>query len=424
MLADNVGFLPLKDDRFKTVRLTVGIFLPLKEETAAAYSILPELLTHATAHSPDMIALHRRRSRLYGAGVSSYVQRLGDHQVLSLSISCIQNRFALGDEDVVAGCAQLLLEMLFSPHLSADGLFDETDVQQEKRCLEERIAAVINDKRAYARMRSEELLANGEAYGIPVYGTAEAAKALTRESVTAAWKTMLKTAVFQWVYAGADDGEQAARCIRAAFENRERRPDAGSTRTAFVPLCEPRRGSEHMQVNQAKLVMGFRLHAHEPDAEAVMTGRLLSALFGGGPSSLLFRNVREKMSLCYYCSSGFERVKGVLTVDSGVDAANVERAEQEILHQLDSIRAGAFSDKELESARRYLIHHLRDNENLQSSVTGWYMGQTLYQPFRSVKETVDMIQKITKGQIIALANTVSLTSVFTVLPEEDAHGVE
>lgn len=419
MLASGVGFLPLQDDRFKTARLSVGIFLPLREETAAAYAILPELLTHATAYAPDMIALHRRLSRLYGAVVSSGVQRLGDHQVLTFSISCIDNRFALCGEDVVADCAALLLEMLFSPHLSADGLFDANDVEQEKRCLKERIAATINDKRAYARMKCDALLANGEAYGVPVCGTLEEAAALTRESITAAWKTMLETAVFQWMYAGADDGAQAAAHIRAAFDGRKRMPDAGNTMIAFSPLAVPHRAVEYMQVNQAKLVMGFRLEAHEPDAHSVMTARLLAALFGDTPSSLLFRNVREKMSLCYYCSASFERVKGVLTVDSGVDAANAQRAEQEILRQLDTICRGDFSETELENTRRYVINHLRESENLQSSAVSWYMGQTLYLPFRSVEDTIGMLQKVTKEQIIALAKTVSLAGVFTVLPEEE-----
>lgn len=419
VLAQGVGFLPLKDDRFKTTRLSVGMFLPLREETAAAYAILPELLTHATAHSPDMIALHRRLSRLYGAAVSGGVQRLGDHQVLTLSISCIDDRFALTGESVISACAELLLEMLFCPHLSADGCFDAADVEQEKRCLKERIAATVNDKRAYARAQCDALLADGEPYGIPAFGTIQAADALTRESITAAWKTVLKTAVFQWLYAGMDNGEAVKQRIEAAFADQPRAVNAGDTLTVFEPPRLPRCKAEHMQVNQAKLVMGFRLKAHEPDVESVMTGRLLAALYGGCPSSLLFRNVREKMSLCYYCGASFERLKGVLTVDSGVDAANVTCAKEEILRQLDAIRKGDFSDEDLEAARRYVVNHLRDSENVQSGAVRWYMGQALCLPFRSVEDTVQMLQKVTKEQIIALANTVSLHSIFTVLPEEE-----
>lgn len=417
MLADGVSFLSIRDNRFKTLKLSVGIFLPLREETVTANAILADLLTRATAKSPNMIAMNRRLSRLYGASLSSSVQKLGDHQVLSFSISCIQNRFCLHGEDVAAECATLMLEMLFKPHLSADGLFDAGDVEQEKRCLAERIAAAVNDKRTYARMREEALCAGGEPYGLFPFGTVPAAQALTREEITDAWKQLLETAVFQWVYVSDDSGEQVANNVRAAFAQQARAPHAGETITTFDPSSAPRRAIERMQVNQAKLSMGFRLQAHEPDTNAVMTARLLSALFGGSPTSLLFRNVREKMSLCYYCSSAFERTKGVLTVDSGVDVQNLEIAEQEILHQLDNIRNNAFSDEELEQARRYLTYRMQEYENLQGNLVGWYLGQTLLDTVMDPETAVQKIRAVSREDIVALAKTVTLVSVFTVMPE-------
>ena len=61
--------------------------------------------------------------------------------------------------------------------------------------------------------------------------------------------------------------------------------------------------------------------------------RLMNALLGRTPHSLLFRNVREKLSLCYYCASSFDRHKGVLLVDSGVEEANAVRVADWYLGQ-------------------------------------------------------------------------------------------
>ena len=63
-------------------------------------------------------------------------------------------------------------------------------------------------------------------------------------------------------------------------------------------------------------------------------------IFGRGPYSRLFANVREKMSLCYYCSASAVRQKGLVTVDSGVEAENAEKAQKEILAQLDAVKKG------------------------------------------------------------------------------------
>ncbi len=418
MLAEGVGFLPLPDSRFKTDCLTVALFLPLREETAAGYAILSELLARSTASSPSMIALSRRLAALYGATLSSGTMRCGENQVLHFTVSCIKNRYTLQGEDVLSKAVDLLLEMLFDPHLT-DGVFDEEDVKQEKRCLLERIAAQVNDKRAFARDGCDRLLANGEPYGISANGTEQTAAMLTPESITAYWEKALKTAYVQWFYLGEDTGETIASRIQSAFANRPRAVDAGETITAYTPVASPRRDTVKMSVNQAKLVMGFRLPAAEPNTEKVMTARMLSALWGGTPHSLLFRNVREKMSLCYYCQAGFDRIKGVLTVDSGVDAANVSLAEQAILDQLETIKKGDFSDEMFDDTRRSLINGYRDSENLQSSMIRWYLGQTLFPPFYSQTDCIRLLEQVTKESVIALAKEVSLCSVFTVLPKEE-----
>ena len=43
-LAEGVEFYSLRDDRFKTARLTAALLLPMKEQTAAAGALLPHLL--------------------------------------------------------------------------------------------------------------------------------------------------------------------------------------------------------------------------------------------------------------------------------------------------------------------------------------------------------------------------------------------
>ncbi len=421
LLTDGVTFTAVEDTRFKTARLTLGIYLPLQERTAAVYAILPELLTHATAKAPDMIAMHRRQSALYGASLSAGVQRLGEQQVLTLSISCIEDRFALKGEAITAACAEFLCEILLKPHLSADGLFDAQDVAQEKRCLAERLAAQLNDKRLYARLGAERLLANGEPYGISVLGTEQSVEALTRESITDAYYEMLRSAQMRWVYIGSENHETVRQTVKAAVENlAERCPVNTITKTDFETVASPHTETMAMHVAQAKVSMGFRLQAVEPDARKVMAARLFSTLFGASPSSFLFRNVREKMSLCYYCSAAYERVKGVLMVDSGVNAADMPRAQEAILQQLHMIQQGDFTAEDLESARRYLKNALQESENSQGAFSAWVLGQGADAPIVTPAQAVTLLQTITAEEVAAVAQTVELHSVYAVVPQEES----
>ena len=70
-------------------------------------------------------------------------------------------------------------------------------------------------------------------------------------------------------------------------------------------------------------------------------------LLGGTATSRLFVNVREKRSLCYYCAASYASMAGLLCIDSGVEHQNAKAAKQAILEELDALKEGPITAKEL-----------------------------------------------------------------------------
>lgn len=415
-LAPGVRFLALPDARFKTAKLTVALYLPLREETASAQALLPYVLCRACRTYPDFSALQLRLSELYGADIVPSVLRVGEQQVLAFSAVSLQDRFALDGEPITAACAGLLRDMLFDPVLE-NGALRAQDVAQEQRCLEEQIQSEINEKRLYARRRCEVLTCEGEPYAVDRFGTVEGVRAVTPQSLTDTWKRVLREAQVLILYQGDGDGRTAATTLAQAFTA------AGTDRlTLPAPVVKGGDGTvntvcETMDVKQAKLVMGFRTTVAEPSAE-VPAMRLLNALWGGTFSSLLFQNVREKLSLCYYCSSSFDRQKGLFLVDSGVEVAKAATAKAEILRQLQQIRDDAFTEEELENARRAIVNQFYEAEDLPGTLSAWYIGQGPADTFRSPAQAAKELEQVTRAQVVALANTVTLCCVYCLSGEE------
>ncbi|MFR1478829.1 MAG: insulinase family protein [Hydrogeniiclostridium mannosilyticum] len=105
-----------------------------------------------------------------------------------------------------------------------------------------------------------------------------------------------------------------------------------------------------MDVAQSKLVMGFRTGIAIPDSR-LSAAKLMCTIFGGTPHSKLFLNVREKLSLCYYCSSQLNSMKGIMLVQSGVETKNIERAKRRFL-QLQQMKDGDFSEDDIIAAKK------------------------------------------------------------------------
>ncbi len=413
-LCEAVRCLTLPDTRFKTARITVGLFMPLCRDTVEEQAILPFLLTRACEKYPDFTALQRRLNRLYGAAVSGDVARVGETQALLLTAECTADRYALHGEQVAADCASLLCEMLFAPALE-NGLFRENDVAIEKRCLAQTVAAQINEKQWYARCQAEKLLCPDAAYSIGRYGEVERIEALTAERITAAWKRVLREATVQILV----QDERALPLVEDAF----RRGFSSVEGRAPVPCgtvphraCEAVRRIERLDVNQCKLVMGFAANCagDDPDVPAM---RVMCALFGGTATSLLMKNVREKLSLCYYCSAQYDRLKGVMFVQSGVEEQHAARTEEEVLRQLDSIRNGEFSDVQLEETRRAMCQAFEGVYDAGAATGAWYVGQGLSKELKTPEDVKREIEAVTREEVMAAAKAVTLGCVYLLAPK-------
>ncbi len=420
LLGTGVYSLLIPDERFKTSQLTVALLMPLSKETVEQYALLPRLLIRGCAAYPDFTALHRRLNQLYGAAVTGDVARIGETQALILTAECTSDRYAIGGEQLTAACAELLCEMLFRPALE-NGVFRAEDVETERRCLAEEVRAEINEKRWYARRRAERLLCPDEAYGIGRYGSAEIIESLTPQAVTAAWQRVLREASVQLILQSdrALPEVEATLCREFAAVS-GRRPIVCHTDTV-TRLPEFRRQVERMEVGQSKLVLGFRAGCAEPQA-GVNAVRLMNALLGGTATSLLFKNVREKLSLCYYCSSVYDRIKGVLFVQSGVDEKNAERAENEILAQLEAVRRGEFTDEELEAARRSIVQSFEAVNDSQGARSAWYVSQAALEDPDTPEATREAIEAVTREEVIAAAKQVRYECAYLLAQKgETAH---
>ncbi len=415
---DGVSFLTITDDRFTTSRITVNMYLPLAEDTAGVNAVLPFVLRRGCKALPTMVEFHRALERLYGADIDADVVSAGEMQILQMSMSCLDDRYALHGESLTADCAGLLLDVLFDPPLDENGLFAAEEVQQECRCTLESIAAEINNKRRYAVAQCKRLMCEGEPYAVSKYGTAESVAAVTPESLTAAWHVLLREAPMRVIYQGPSDGKAVADALAARLGER-----CVKTLPPVVvreAKAEVARQHEQMDVNQCQLVLGLRTPILGDDARCDAM-RLANAVLGGTPQSLLFLHVREEHSLCYYCAARYDRQKGVVVIDSGVEQASLSKAEEEILRQLAALKAGDFSDEMLENTRLAVLDSLKASEDSPSATAAWYGAQGP-DAMRTPAAVADGVRRVTREQVIEAANTLTLDCVYTLTPvgEEDA----
>lgn len=415
-IAEAVRFCSVKTDKFKTCRVNVSLAMPLDKDVSSR-AILPFMFQRRCAKYPDFTSFSRVLDELYGASVSAGVIKRGEAQILSFGLTAIDDRFALNGDKVALECMELLLNMIFEPITDGES-FPADIIEQEKRLLTEVIMNEQNDKRRYAMLKCEEAMFADEAYGINRLGTVDEVNALTPDAVYAAWRDVLERSTVQITMVSSMDPEPVAQLIESKFSRIDRHPV--KIETQFITgLPKPEYVTESMPLKQGKLVMGFRTGMRNED-DMMPAMRVAVDIFGGGTYSKLFSIVREKMSLCYYCSAGLFNSKGVVMVQSGIEDANEEKAKSEIVNQLSLTANGEFTDEDFTSSIKSLTDTILGSSDTPEEICSWYASQILRDKMKSPEEFAGEIKNVDREDVVRAAKTIMLDTVFMLKSNGEA----
>ena len=405
----------VKNSLFKASLLTVRFLLPLNKNEITENTMAAGIISECGAEYPTPEALQLALSALYGAEISCGCEKSGDTQMITLSLKCLSDRYGIGGEECFKKATDIFRGLIFKPRFE-NGKFLTEDVLRARRRQADLIKGEINDKRIYAKNRMEEIMFRGEVYGIPKNGYEERANVATPEILLEAYKRLVQKATVRITFVG-DEIPSYVRELAEAFPEAERIPPAVPTYNA---PAETREIHEKMDVTQGKLVMGFRTSQLGGDRETLAVA-LAVDIFGGGPYSKLFSQVREKQSLCYYCSARAIRKKGYMVVESGVEDANAERAKNEILAQLEKIKQGDFSDELIDFSKRSIADSLNSAVDSIASIDYWYGARFSEENPLSPMEMAELILGVTREKIIDSARKIT-PDTFYFLESEGGEG--
>ena len=413
-ILDHVYLTYIPSEKFKTSFLSMQLAAPLRRESAGQNALLVNVLSRGTARCPDLTALGRELDLLYGANLEPTVRKKGESQLFGFVASCIDDRYLSGGERLLEQLTDLMGEMLCAPALE-EGRLNGDYVSGERENLADLIRSGVNDKRAYAARRLIEEMCREEPYGTGRMGSAPDVEAVTREELDRHYRALLPRARLELFYCGCAERERVADSFRRALADLPRggRPEPAPTLRRPAPT-ECRVVTEAMDVSQGKLCMGFRT-----DCGDVPANMLMNAIFGGGSSSKLFLNVREKLSLCYYAGSSYHRLKGLVTVSSGIAFENYDRAVEEITAQLEAMQRGVWEAEELENAKRFLCSALRSTEDSAGALEDFFMGQAVAGDRETLPELEAAIAAVTEERVAAAASALRPDTIYFLRGRED-----
>ena len=300
-------------------------------------------------------------------------------------------------------------DMLMTPSLRQE------DIDRERQVIEAEIDMYEDTPSRKVGDVFEQVMFDGCDLGEDIIGTKETVRAITREAFVSHLKKWYGPSNLVVVVAGdaqlvesAEVIEQIELAFSKTSETSSREEKRGMVRPAKYAT------SKYLKVinkktEQAHLVMGVPGLAHDDERWPALS--VLATLFGGGMSSRLFTEIREKRGLCYYVRSDLEKYHdaGVFGVSAGVDPKRIEEALSAILAELRLLSSSgerAITEDEVARAKEQVLGRLAlSTEDSYEVAAAAGMRQLLQRKPFSLEEKRQKIRSVTHQQVLELAQS-------------------
>nr|WP_248926309.1 pitrilysin family protein [Paenibacillus hamazuiensis] len=400
----------LPTDQFKTFAISVYLGLPLAEQAVTPTALIPFVLRRGTQAYPETKQFRERLDDMYGAGLGFDIYKRGDYQIVQFRMDVIQDRFVSSNEPLLKQALQFLGQTLTEPVLEK-GQFRSKYVDSEKTTLQKRLEAIINDKIRYAAERCIEEMCKNEPYRLHPLGKIEALQEIDAKSLYEHYQSWLKTAPIDIYIVGSTTLEEVTPLIEQYFRTDRSTAATYALRSTNPEVSEVKEVVERLDVNQGKLNMGLRSYITYADEEYPVA-LMYNGILGGYPHAKLFTNVREKASLAYYASSRLDGHKGIMTIQSGIEIGNYEKAVSIIKQQLVSMEQGDISDTELNQTKAMITNQLYEIQDSAFETIGFDFNNVLSGASRTVPTLIEAVERVGKQEIRQMAGRVKLDTIY------------
>ena len=408
-IADGVNINYIKTDKFKSNFISFSFITKVDKERVALNALLSRVLCRGSQNYPSQAKIDKKLQYLYSSRIGTRNDTLGEFQIFGLVADVLNDKYTLGTP-VTDEILDLICDIVFNPYLE-NGAFSEQYTESEKSNLIDAINAEINNKTKYANSRCIGEMCKNEIFSIKKTGTAEDVEKITPKSLFEAYKRILKECRIEIYAVGDMDINKITNKFKTHFNDITREVEKIEKESIVRRADSANEVLETQNVKQGKLAMGFRIGKTIEDGNHHIT-RLFSEVFGGSPTSKLFTNVREKMSLCYYCYSLTNQRNGVLLVSAGIECENKEIAQNAILEQLESIKNGKITPEELESAKKSLKNSFMHVYDSPEGMQSWSLYRMLSGDYSTPMQEATKTDATTVDEIANLAKGITLDTVY------------
>lgn len=398
----------IKNKNFKTTLFKVIFWKEIKEEELTKRSLLADNLLFSSNKYKTEKEIVKKRQDLYGASIWSNVYRKGRYMFLEMNISVIDEKYT--NKGLLKESLDFFMEILKKPNIE-----DEKFNKQGFEITYEKLKLYLQGQKenpSYYSFTEYKKLLGEKIYTYKAEGKIEDLEKITPENLYEFYKTFYSTNNIDILVLGDIDFNNMEKLIEDKFLLK-----GTQNKVKDFYLSYEKDYSEEIKktdYSQSTLIMGSSIK-NLTNFEKKYASLAYNIILGSSPNSKLFKNIREKHSYTYNITSRINRIDGIFLIQAGISKENFQRVKEEVLKEIEEMKKGNFSLRDVKNAKEVLLSTLKEITDYQGSIVDYYFNY-LYFDGELYETQKENIQKIDKESIIKVANKINIDTI--LLAEE------
>jgi predicted Zn-dependent peptidase len=284
-------------------------------------------------------------------------------------------------------------------------LFRPEDVRKERKVIQEEIKMVEDTPDDLVHEIFTQAFWHGHALGLPILGTRRTVAGFDRRRLLSYFRRHYAPNQMLVTAAGNLQHARIAELVTQEFDGRTR---GAPSPCGAAPVPYPHlKLRDRQDLEQVHLCIGAPGYSQTHEKRYALL--ILNTVLGGGMSSRLFQNVREKRGLAYAVFSGLSMFAdaGCLSVYAGTSTENTRRLLGLVMEEFSALKSKPLGEEELQRAKDYLKGSLLLSfESTSSRMANLARQEMVFGRYLSMDEIAAGIDAVTAEEVLGVAREI------------------
>ena len=403
----------IKTDKFKTCHMEILFRNNITKDDITKRSLITEMLVESSKSYNTRRKMIVELENLYNSYFYGVTNRIGKSILTSFCFDFINPKLVKENIDEFI---KFPLETILNPNAN-NNEFDIVTFEYIKERVKKDIESIIEDPKNYSINKLLESMCPNTESSININGYITDLDKINPNNLYEYYINMIEHDYVDIYIIGDLDMDKVSKIIKNNFKLNVLKDHKVEYEIKNEIVKTPKKIYENFNTSQENICIGLNINdisLYEKNYVANIYNMILG---GGSLETKLYSRLRNENSLCYNCTSIYQKFDNLIILHTAISPENEKLAISLMKKALDDM-INNITDDELEDVKKLITTTLNMSLDVPGRIIDNYVFKNLY-GLEELNKRIEQFNKVTKEEIIKFAKKVSINTILCLRDGEN-----